>query len=41
MVCSPAGTTIEGVAELERLGLRTSIINAVKVATEKSKNMGK
>lgn len=41
MVCSPAGTTIEGVAELERLGLRTNIINAVKVATEKSKNMEK
>ena len=41
MVCSPAGTTIEGVAELEKAGVRSSIINAVKVATEKSKNMSK
>ena len=38
MVCSPAGTTIEGVAELEKAGIRSSIINAVKSATEKSKN---
>lgn len=41
MVCSPAATTIEGVAELEKAGVRSSIINAVKVATEKSKNMSK
>lgn len=41
MVCSPAGTTIEGVAELEQCGIRSSIINAVKAATEKSKNMSK
>ena len=41
MVCSPAGTTIEGVAELERSGVRASIINAVRQATEKSKEMSK
>ena len=39
MVCSPAGTTIEGVSVLEETGLRNSIIKAVKLATEKSKDL--
>lgn len=39
MVCSPAGTTIEAVAELERLGFRNSIIQAIDKCAEKSKNM--
>ncbi len=39
MVCSPAGTTIEGVSVLEETGLRNSIIKAVKAATKKSKDL--
>ena len=41
MVCSPAGTTIEGVAELEECGFRSAIINAVTAAFEKSRDLGK
>jgi pyrroline-5-carboxylate reductase len=40
-VCSPAGTTIESVYSLEKNNFRGSIIEAVKVCTEKSKAMGK
>ncbi len=40
-VCSPAGTTIEGVAALERLGMRSAVIEAVTAACEKSKALGK
>ena len=38
-VCSPAGTTIEAVAELEKLGFRNSVIQAMDKCAEKSKNM--
>ncbi len=38
-VCSPAGTTIEAVVELERLGFRNSVIQAIDKCAEKSKNM--
>ena len=41
MVCSPAGTTIEGVTALEENGFRDSIIKAVTAAFEKSKSLGK
>ena len=41
MVCSPGGTTIEAVAELEILGFRSAVIEAVRVCEEKSKSMGK
>ena len=40
-VTSPAGTTIEGVRILERGGVRSSLIEAVISATEKSKLLGK
>ena len=38
-VTSPAGTTIEGVRVLERGGVRSSLIEAVIAATEKSKSL--
>jgi pyrroline-5-carboxylate reductase len=39
-VTSPGGTTIEGVYELEKGGLRATVISAVRAATEKSKKLG-
>lgn len=39
MVCSPGGTTIEAVAELEKTGLRASVISGVKACIEKSISM--
>ena len=41
MVCSPAGTTIEGVAALEKNGFRNAVIEAVTSACEKSIALGK
>ena len=41
MVCSPSGTTIEGVATLEKRGFRNSVIEAVTAAFEKSASLGK
>ncbi|WMM23843.1 pyrroline-5-carboxylate reductase [Tissierella sp. MB52-C2] len=38
-VCSPKGTTIEAVAKLEERGFRSSIIEAIRVCTEKSKKI--
>ncbi|MDF2505064.1 MULTISPECIES: pyrroline-5-carboxylate reductase [Clostridium] len=40
-VCSPGGTTIEAVYSLEKNKFRGSLIEAIKVCTEKSKNMSK
>jgi pyrroline-5-carboxylate reductase len=40
MVTSPGGTTIEGLHELERAGVRGALINAVRAATDKSKKLG-
>lgn len=39
MVTSPAGTTIEGVAVLEEMGFRASVIDAVRAAVEKSRQL--
>lgn len=39
MVCSPAGTTIDAVIELENGGFRSTIIKALEKCAEKSKNM--
>lgn len=40
MVTSPGGTTIEGIHELEKAGVRGALINAVRAAAEKSKRLG-
>jgi len=40
-VCSPAGTTIAGVAALERNGFRGATMSAVEAAFERSKDLGK
>ena len=41
MVTSPAGTTIEGVAALEKRCFRSAVMEAVDAAVQKSKAMGK
>ena len=41
MVTSPGGTTIAGLAELERGGLRAALYNAVEAATSRGKTLGK
>ena len=38
-VCSPGGTTIEAVIDLEKNGFRNTVISAVEKCAEKSKNM--
>ncbi len=40
-VCSPAGTTIEGVIALEKTGFRSSVIEAATAAYNKSVELGK
>ena len=39
-VTSPGGTTIEGLHELEKGGLRAAVITAVRAAADKSKKLG-
>ena len=40
-VCSPGGTTIAAVAELEKNGLRSAVIEAQRTCVQKSKDMSK
>lgn len=40
MVASPGGTTIEGVHELEKGGVRAALMNAVRAASDKSRKLG-
>ncbi len=41
MVCSPGGTTIQAVYELEKSGFRASLMNAMESCTEKAITLGK
>ncbi|MCE9518374.1 MAG: pyrroline-5-carboxylate reductase, partial [Verrucomicrobia bacterium] len=40
-VASPGGTTIAGLEQLEKQGLRNALVQAVRKATERSKEMAK
>jgi len=40
MVTSPGGTTIEGIHELEKAGVRGALINAVRAAADKARRLG-
>nr|AFM86822.1 putative pyrroline-5-carboxylate reductase-like variant 2 [Callorhinchus milii] len=40
-VCTPGGTTIHAIHELERGNLRSTVMNAVEAATNQARNMGK
>ncbi|HEY3857488.1 MAG TPA: pyrroline-5-carboxylate reductase [Verrucomicrobiae bacterium] len=40
MVASPGGTTVEGLHELEKGGMRGVLMNAVRAAAEKSRKLG-
>ena len=41
MVCSPAGTTIEAVAALEREGFRNAVMKAMEECTRRAREIGK
>jgi pyrroline-5-carboxylate reductase len=38
-VCSPGGTTIDGIHELEKCGVRAALIRAVRTAANKSREL--
>ena len=38
-VCSPGGTTIEGVTSLQENGFETAVINAVQASFDKDKRL--
>ena len=39
MVCSPAGTTIEGVNILEKEGMRNAVMDAVRACIQKTRKL--
>jgi pyrroline-5-carboxylate reductase len=39
-VCSPGGTTIEAMHELEKGGVRAALISAVRASADKSRRLG-
>ena len=39
MVCSPAGTTIEAIAALEKEGFRNAVLAGMKACSDKTKEM--
>ena len=41
MVCSPAGTTIEAVAVLEKMGFRSAVIEGQRACVQKSREMSR
>jgi pyrroline-5-carboxylate reductase len=41
MVCSPAGTTIEAVSELEKAGFRSAVIRAMEECARKAREISK
>ena len=41
MVCSPAGTTIEGVAKMEEMGLRSAVIEGMRAVANRNAEMSK
>ncbi|XP_053571415.1 pyrroline-5-carboxylate reductase 3 [Bombina bombina] len=40
-VCTPGGTTIYGLHELEKGGLRATVMNAVEASTQRARDLGK
>ena len=40
MVTTPAGTTISAIASLEQSGVRAALIEAVEIATKRSRELG-
>ena len=40
MVTSPGGTTIAGLATMERRGLRAALIDGVEAATARARELG-